>query len=201
MNVARIRVRMRLLAVASFVVVIGCGQPIPQASLAPFALRNVHVPLVFSFWFTVAAYVVHCIDESLLGGGFVEKVRQRWWPKYSWTKFFWSHSAYFLVMITSVVLYDFRGGAWMFLPLAWVIERACNGVWHVAWSVRFHEYSPGLVSSILMWMNLYFVVRYHPADEAITPKIWIPALMIVGFFMAFLVMYFPFVKERQMRGP
>jgi hypothetical protein len=25
------------------------------------------VPLLFSFWFTVAAYVVHCIDESLLG--------------------------------------------------------------------------------------------------------------------------------------
>jgi hypothetical protein len=34
------------------------------------------VPLLFSFWFTVAAYVVHCIDESLLGGSFVEKVRQ-----------------------------------------------------------------------------------------------------------------------------
>jgi hypothetical protein len=35
-----------------------------------------NVPLLFSSWFTVAAYVVHCIDESLLGGSFVEKVRQ-----------------------------------------------------------------------------------------------------------------------------
>jgi len=25
------------------------------------------VPLLFSFWFMVAAYGVHCIDESLLG--------------------------------------------------------------------------------------------------------------------------------------
>ena len=24
-----------------------------------------HIPLAFSFWFTVAAYVVHVIDESL----------------------------------------------------------------------------------------------------------------------------------------
>lgn len=42
-----------------------------------------HLPLLLSFWFTVAAYVVHCIDESLLGGRFVEKVRQHWWPEYS----------------------------------------------------------------------------------------------------------------------
>ena len=47
------------------------------------------VPLLLSFWLTVAAYVVHVIDESLLGGSFVEKVRQHWWLEYSWTKFFW----------------------------------------------------------------------------------------------------------------
>ena len=40
------------------------------------------VPLIFSFWLMVAAYVIHVIDESLLGGSFVEKVQQHWWPKY-----------------------------------------------------------------------------------------------------------------------
>ena len=34
-----------------------------------------NVPLTFSFWFMVAAYVIHVIDESLLGGSFVEKIR------------------------------------------------------------------------------------------------------------------------------
>jgi hypothetical protein len=158
-----------------------------------------HIPLLVSFWFTVASYVVHCIDESLLGGSFVEKVRQRWWPEYSWTNFFWFNATYFVVMIASIVLYDFRGGTWMILPLAWVIERACNGVWHLGWAIRFHEYSPGLVSSILMWMNFYFVVRYHPADEPILSGVWIPALLIGGAFTAFLVLYFPFVKGRRMR--
>jgi hypothetical protein len=158
-----------------------------------------HLPLLFSFWFMVAAYVVHCIDESLLGGSFVEKVRQHWWPEYSWTKFFWFNAAYFAVMTGSVVLYDFHGGAWMILPLAWVIERACNGVWHVGWTIRFREYSPGLVSSILMWMNFYFVVRYHPATEAIGSDKWIPALVLGGAFTAFLVTYFPCVKGRHMR--
>jgi Protein of unknown function with HXXEE motif len=116
-----------------------------------------HLPLIFSFWFTVAAYVVHVLDESLLGGSFVAKIQQHWWPEYTWRKFFWFNAAYFLLMIASVVAYDCRGGAWVILPLAWVIERAVNGVWHLWWAIHFHEYSPGLVTSILMWMNLYFV--------------------------------------------
>jgi hypothetical protein len=62
------------------------------------------MPLVFSFWFTVAAYVVHVLDESLLGGSFVEKVRQHWSPQYTWRMFFWFNTGYFAVMIVSVVL-------------------------------------------------------------------------------------------------
>jgi hypothetical protein len=154
------------------------------------------VPLLFSFWFTVAAYVVHVIDESLLGGSFVEKVRQHWWPEYSWTKFFWFNSAYFIVMMASVVLYDIRGGSWAILPLAWVIERACNGVWHLGWTICFREYSPGLVTSILMWMNLYFVLRYGP-EGALLPTIWIWAIVIGGAFTAFLTFYMPLVKGRR----
>ena len=158
-----------------------------------------NIPLIFSFWFMIAAYVIHVIDESLLGGSFVKKVRQHWWPEYSWTKFFWFNAGYFVVMISSIVLYDFHGSVWKILPLAWVIERACNGVWHVGWSIRFHEYSPGLVSSILMWMILYFVVRYHPPGEAIPSLIRIAAVVLGGAFTAFLVLYFPVVKGRKMR--
>jgi hypothetical protein len=38
------------------------------------------IPLVISFWFMIATYVIHILDESLLGGSFVEKIRQHWWP-------------------------------------------------------------------------------------------------------------------------
>ena len=67
------------------------------------------VPLIFSFWFMVAAYVIHVLDESLLGGSFVEKVKQHWWPEYSWQSSSGLMQATFAVMITSVVLYDLRG--------------------------------------------------------------------------------------------
>jgi hypothetical protein len=39
---------------------------------------SMEVPLIFSFWFMVAAYVVLVLDESLLGGSFVAKVREHW---------------------------------------------------------------------------------------------------------------------------
>ena len=32
-----------------------------------------NVPLIWSFWFMVSAYVVHVIDESLLGEQFFSK--------------------------------------------------------------------------------------------------------------------------------
>ena len=76
------------------------------------------IPLIFSFWFMVVAYVIHVIDESLLGGSFVEKVQQHWWPQYSWKKFFWLNTGYCVIMIASVVAYDLRGGSWLILPPA-----------------------------------------------------------------------------------
>jgi hypothetical protein len=158
-----------------------------------------HIPLIFSFWFMVAAYVIHVLDESLLGGSFVEKVQQHWWPDYSWTKFFWFNTGYFVIMITSVVLYDLRGGDWVILPLAWAIERLCNGFWHVWWSVRFREYSPGLLTSILMWMNFWFIVRYRPVGELVAPRSLALAVIIGLLAASFLTFYFPLVKGRQLR--
>jgi len=157
------------------------------------------LPLVFSFWFLVAAYVAHVLDESLLGGSFVEIVRKHWWPEYSWKKFFWFNTGYFGLMIASVVAYDFLGGAWVILPLAWSIERTCNGFWHVGWAVRFREYSPGLLTSILFWMQFYFILRYRPASEPLSRAVVLPALAIGLAATAFLFLYMPIIKGRRRR--
>jgi hypothetical protein len=102
-------------------------------------------------------------------------------------------------MIASVVLYDQRGGKWVILPLAWSIERLCNGFWHVWWSVHFREYSPGLLTSILIWMDSYFIVRYRPISEPIEHReLWLAA--IIGLISAtFLAFYIPLVKGKEMR--
>jgi hypothetical protein len=160
---------------------------------------SMQLPWVFVFWMMVAAYVVHVLDESLLGGSFVEKVKEHWWPDYSWTKFFWFNAVYFIIMIASIVFYDLFQGFWIILPLAWLIERACNGLWHLWWTVHFHEYSPGLVSSILMWMNLYFALRYTPTLPI--AAITVPAFSIGLVAAAFLAFFIPLAKGGRQRTP
>jgi hypothetical protein len=65
--------------------------------------------------------------------------------------------------------------------------------------VHFHEYSPGLVSSILMWMNLYFALRYAPALP--TAAFTVPALLIGLVAAAFLAFFIPLAKGRGRRIP
>jgi len=174
-------------------------RPYQVSGLRNEAARIMNIPLILSFWFMMVAYVIHVIDESLLGGSFVEKVQQHWWPEYSWRKLFWFNTGYFVIMIASVVVYDLRGGSWLIFPLAWSIERLCNGIWHVWWAIRFREYSPGLLSSILIWMNFYFIVRYRPVAENIALRtVW--GAVVIGLLAAtFLAFYIPLIKGRPMR--
>lgn len=160
-----------------------------------------HIPWVLSFWMMIAAYVIHVLDESLLGGSFVEKVRVHWWAQYTWRKFFWFNAVYFVVMFGSVVVFDRLAGHSVILPLAWVIERFCNSIWHIWWSIRFREYSPGLVSCILIWIDTYFVVFYRATPlPSFTPLDFWVALAIGLGFAAFLAFYIPLVKGRAGRG-
>jgi hypothetical protein len=157
------------------------------------------IPLVYSFWFMLVAYVVHIIDESLLGGSFVEKVQQHWWPQYSWRKFFWFNTGYLLIMSTSIVLYDCIGEALLFLPLAWAIERFFNAIWHVWWAIHFQEYSPGLLTSLLICMQTYFIIFCRPNQERLELQAIWPGVVLGLLAAAFLSFYMPVVANRKRR--
>jgi len=159
------------------------------------------LPLIWVFWSVVAVYVVHVLDESLLGGSFVEKVREHWWPEYSWRKFSWFNTGYFLIMIASVVAYDFLGGSWVILPLAFTLERAANGFWHLWWTTRFREYSPGLVTSILMWMSAYFLFRYALPTAGIAASQWSVSTAVAAVMTVFLSITFPLIGAFRNRRP
>jgi hypothetical protein len=114
-----------------------------------------------SFWFMIIAHVIHVIDESLLEGSFGEKIRSIGGRNNSWENSSGSTRDTSSSWIASVVVYDLRGGSWVILPIG-VGDRALlqlsPALW---WAIRFREYSPGLVSSILIWMGSYFIIRYH----------------------------------------
>ena len=162
-------------------------------------MRMTEIPLVYSFWLMLVFYMLHILDESLLGGSFVEKVQEHWWPQYSWQKFFWFNAAYLLIMSASIVLYDRLRNAFLFLPVAWALERFFNSLWHVWWTVRFREYSPGLLTSLLIWLQSYFILFSRPsADELDFGSIW-PGLILGLAAAAFLTLYIPLVQGHPKR--
>jgi hypothetical protein len=132
------------------------------------------IPLIACFWFMLFVYVVHILDESLLGGSFVEKVREHWWPNYSWRKFFWFNAGYLFLMSSSIVLYDRFGSRFLFLPLAWALERFINSLWHIWWTVHFRILSgPPDKPADLDAVVLYFVLwRRNSAVDLATRLAW-----------------------------
>ncbi|HET6253557.1 MAG TPA: HXXEE domain-containing protein [Puia sp.] len=122
----------------------------------------IHIDILsILFWAVLAAYLIHIVDETLMGGGFVQKVREHWWPQYHSEMFFWFNAAVILVIIICIALYDLFGGHWIILPLLWTFGRAFHVITvHLWWSVRYKEYSPGLVTGLLFWILVYFVIRY-----------------------------------------
>ncbi len=62
------------------------------------------------FWGVLVSFVLHIIDETLLGGGFA-KIREHWWPEYSGTMFFWFNAEALAIMTLFIALYDLLGGA------------------------------------------------------------------------------------------
>ena len=75
--------------------------------------------------------------------------------------------------------YDLVGQSVLFLPLAFGVAFATHGVTFHLWAtLRYREYSPGLVTSTLYWMLVYLIGRYiHEVGEP-TSQVW--AGVIVG---------------------
>ena len=118
------------------------------------------MPLNVLFWVMEAAYLIHCLDETVAGSGFVKMVKRDFWPEYSNKKFFWFNTGLHLINIFGIILYEIFGGAWVIFPMSISWLFVTNGLWHVLGTAISKEYSPGLVTSPLYWIIMYFMIRY-----------------------------------------
>ena len=121
---------------------------------------NLAIPIEFIFWGIVAAYVIHILEESVLGEVFVEKVRNRFWPEYTWRKFFGFNTLLISINVIAIILFDVIGGGWIIFPLALTFERVLNGFWHLAETIITRRYSSGLLASVLNWILFYLIIRF-----------------------------------------
>ena len=150
------------------------------------------IPINFIFWAYVVAYIIHILDESLLGENFVRMVKRNFWPAYEWKHFFGFNTLLMSLIILSIVLFELLGAAWIIFPLTFVFQMFTNGLWHLGATLIKKRYSPGLLTSILYWMLFYFVFRYAflkgeiPVSQFVTAGVLgtlITILMIGSFFV------------------
>jgi hypothetical protein len=142
------------------------------------------------FWAFFASYLVHILDETLTNGGFVQWVRANFWPTYSMRMFFWFNAVAITAVALSNALFDAIGGHWVILPLIWVAGFVTHAAtFHLYWTIRRNDYSPGLVTSLLYVMVLYLLIRYGLGGRLIGISDFVTGLAIgvttVGTFLTF----------------
>ena len=84
-----------------------------------------NMTLSFLFWAVFASYVVHIVDETLIGGGFVAKVREHWWPTYTARMFFFFNAAFLAIVAGCNLAYDLVGQPGPLLA-AFLRSRICD---------------------------------------------------------------------------
>lgn len=146
------------------------------------------ISLSILFWAFYATYVVHLLDETILNGGFVQWIRDNFWPKYNTRMFFWFNAIALALIAVSNVLFDSLGGHWVIPPLVWIAGFVTHAfTMHLYWTIRRHTYSPGLVSGTLYLVILYLAIRYGLGGGLISGSDFVIATTIgvvsVGAFL------------------
>ncbi len=154
------------------------------------------------FWALFASYIIHLLDETLLGGGFVQWIAENFWPAYTMRMFFWFNAGAIALIAVSNLLFDSLGGHWIILPLLWVAGFVTHvATVHLYWTIRQNTYSPGLVSSLLYVVVYYLLIRYGLGQHLMTGADFVIGT-IVGIVTvgAFLTVGPTFLFPRRMRS-
>src|SRR5215471_18588948 len=132
-------------------------------------LEKIMLFLSLLFWALLASYVVHILDETLLNGGFVQWIRDNFWPTYSMRMFFWFNAGAIGAIAISNLLFDSLGGHWVILPLIFLAGFVTHVFTvHVNWTMRRNTYSPGLLTSLLYVIVFYLLIKYGVGPHLIT---------------------------------
>jgi hypothetical protein len=154
------------------------------------------IPLNILFWGMEAAYIIHCLDETVTGEGFVNMVRKQFWSNYNGRMFFGFNTLLHVVNILGIILFEILGGGWVIWPLAMSWMFVTNGLWHLMGTFIFKEYSPGLMTSLLYWIVMYFIIRYSLIPGDIVMWQFIVSL-IIGLILTILMIGSLFLQKHK----
>ena len=137
-------------------------------------------------WAFLMAFSIHIVEESTVGGGFVQMMKKNFWPEYDGRKFFWFNLILFSLFAIGTALFEIFQQAWVIWPLSFAFLCVTNGIWHLLQTAILREYSPGLITSPIYWISMYFIVRSNLLTGEINPShFWIA--LAIGTLMTLLM--------------
>ena len=157
---------------------------------------SLEIPISFIFWGFVIAYILHIIDESLMGETFIGMVKTLFWQGFKWKHFFVFNTLLLSLTIISIILFEIFNGLWIIAPLIFVFLYTTNGIWHLVSTIINKKYSPGLATSLIYWILFYFLVRYSFIPKTI-PTIIIIISAITGTFLTIIMVSLFFVVKKR----
>ena len=66
-----------------------------------------------------------------------------------------------IVLTIGLVFFDIFDGLWLIWPLSFAFMLVTNGIWHLVQTIVLKEYSPGLATSPIYWVIMYFIIRFY----------------------------------------
>ncbi len=122
--------------------------------------KQMNIPINFLLWAYLISLSIHIVEESTVGGGFIEMMKKNFWPEYTARKFFGFNMMIYIFFASGLILFEAFGGAWVVWPLSFAFMCVTNGIWHILQTCILREYSPGLITAPIYWILMYFIIRY-----------------------------------------
>ena len=152
--------------------------------------------LNFFLWGYLIAYCIHIVEEYSSGGGFVTMMQKRFWPEYTKGMFFGFNIMLLITLTSGLVCFDIFDGLWLIWPLSFAFMFVTNGIWHVVQTIVLKEYSPGLVTSPIYWVIMYFIIQYFYIPGHIEAFIF-SVSVIIGTIMTLLMFMSAYYQRSQ----
>ncbi len=152
--------------------------------------------LSFFLWGYVIAYCIHIVEEYSVGDGFVTMMRTHFWPEYTARMFFGFNTMLLSSLVIGLILFDILGGYWVIWPLSFAFLFVTNGIWHLLQTFILRQYSPGLITSPIYWVLIYFIIRYFYLNGEIELNLIVVSVILGTIFtiLMFASAYYKRVK-------
>ena len=123
-------------------------------------------------WIFPVTYLLHIAEEYWVGGGYSAYILRLRGVHLSSTRFLLAQSIGFVLVVAGILLarrFKFRN--MMFVILGAIV--VVNGLTHTLTSIRYWEYGPGLLTSLLVWLPLGIAALLRFKHHTTTRRYWI----------------------------